>query len=111
MFDIGFAELVLLAIVGLIVIGPEQLPGTIRTLSVWLNKLRRSYNDIRLEVQQELHNESVLNDLRETGALMEKEADKMHGYLEKELRISEKLTQEQTVNETKDVHTRSQDDD
>ncbi len=76
MFDIGFAELVLLAIVGLIVIGPEQLPGTIRTLSVWLNKLRRSYNDIRLEVQQELHNESVLNDLRETGALMEKRPKK-----------------------------------
>ena len=65
MFDVGFAELVLIAVVGLLVIGPEQLPDTIRTLSAWLNKIRRSYNDIRMEVQQELHNESILKELHD----------------------------------------------
>ena len=46
MFDIGFAELVLVGVVGLLVIGPERLPGTIRTASLWLNRFRRSFNDI-----------------------------------------------------------------
>ena len=95
MFDVGLAELVLIAIVGLLVIGPEQLPDTIRTLSAWLNRIRRSYNDIRLEVQQELHNESVLKDLRETGERIKNESEEIQSTLEKEYRelgnqISEK---------------------
>ena len=41
MFDIGFAELLLIAVVGLLVIGPERLPSAIRTTSLWLGRLRR----------------------------------------------------------------------
>lgn len=66
MFDIGFAELIIIAIVGLLVIGPEKLPGTIRTASAWLHRIRRSFNDIRQEVEQELHNDAVLQELRKT---------------------------------------------
>jgi len=83
MFDIGFTELILIAIVGLVVIGPEQLPETIRTLSAWLNKIRRSYNDIRLEVQQELHNDSVLKELRDTGERIKYESEEIQSTLEK----------------------------
>ena len=86
MFDIGFAELVLIAIVGLLVIGPEQLPDTIKTLSAWLNRLRKSYNDIRLEVQHELHNESILKDLRETGDHIKSQSDQIKNSIEKEYR-------------------------
>ena len=43
-----------LAVVGLLVIGPERLPGAIRTGSVWLNRLKRGFNDIKQEVQQGL---------------------------------------------------------
>ncbi|MEP6389860.1 MAG: Sec-independent protein translocase protein TatB [Halioglobus sp.] len=67
MFDIGFAELLIIGIVGLLVIGPERLPGTIRTVSVWVNKFRRSFNDIRDEVRQELHNDEVMQELKKTG--------------------------------------------
>lgn len=67
MFDIGFAELIVIGIVGLLVIGPERLPGTIRTASLWLNRIRRGFNDIKQEVQQELHNDAVMQELRETG--------------------------------------------
>jgi sec-independent protein translocase protein TatB len=67
MFDVGFAELVIIAIVGLLVIGPERLPGAIRTGSAWLNRLRRGFNDIKREVQQELHNDAVMQELRKTG--------------------------------------------
>ena len=67
MFDIGFTELVLLAIVGLLVIGPERLPGTVRTGVQLLRKLKRGFNDIKREVEQELHNDAVMQDLRNTG--------------------------------------------
>jgi sec-independent protein translocase protein TatB len=75
MFDIGFLELVLVSIVGLLVLGPERLPGAIRTASLYLGKLRRSFNGIRAEIErelkadeirQELHNQSIMQELRQT---------------------------------------------
>ena len=76
MFDIGFAELLIIGVVGLLVIGPERLPEAIRTGSAWLNRFRRSFNEIRDEVRRELHNDSVLRDLRKTSDdLREKGSD------------------------------------
>jgi sec-independent protein translocase protein TatB len=74
MFDIGFSELILVGIVALLVIGPERLPETIRTASMWLNRIRRGFNEIKQEVQQELHNDAVLRELRQTGEQLKKEA-------------------------------------
>jgi sec-independent protein translocase protein TatB len=75
MFDIGFAELLAIAVVGLLVIGPERLPGAIRTGSLWLNRIKRSFNDIKREVEQELHNDAVLQDLRKTGRELKTQTD------------------------------------
>ncbi|MDO8860960.1 Sec-independent protein translocase protein TatB [Haliea sp. E1-2-M8] len=66
MFDIGFTELIIIAVVSLLVVGPEKLPGAIRTGSAWLHRIRRGFNDIRQEVEQELHNDAVLQELRKT---------------------------------------------
>lgn len=77
MFDIGFAELLIIAVVGLLVIGPERLPGAIRTGSAWLNRFRRGFNDIKQEVQQELHNDAVLRDLRESGEKLRRETQSL----------------------------------
>ena len=75
MFDIGFAELIIIAVVGLLVIGPERLPGTIRTANLWLNRIKRGFNDIKQEVQQELHDDSVMQELRKTGEQLKKQAE------------------------------------
>ena len=73
MFDIGFMELVLISIVALIVIGPERLPGAIRTASLWIGRAKRSFNQVKSEIEKEinsdeikrqLHNESILSDLK-----------------------------------------------
>ncbi|MCB1676786.1 MAG: twin-arginine translocase subunit TatB [Halioglobus sp.] len=77
MFDIGFAELVIIAIVSLLVIGPERLPEAIRTGSAWLNRLRRAFNDIKQEVQQELHNDEVMRELRRTGEQLQRQTDRI----------------------------------
>jgi sec-independent protein translocase protein TatB len=75
MFDIGFTELVLIAIVSLLVIGPERLPETLRTAGLWLGRIRRSFNEVKRDIERELrtdeirqtlHNERVLKELRET---------------------------------------------
>lgn len=77
MFDIGFAELLIIGVVGLLVIGPERLPGAIRTGSAWLNRFRRGFNDIKQEVQQELHNDAVLRELRESGEKLRRETESL----------------------------------
>jgi sec-independent protein translocase protein TatB len=73
MFDIGFPELLLLSIVALIVLGPERMPEAVRTLGLWLGRLRRNFARIKAEVEREvgmddvrrqLHNEAVLEEIR-----------------------------------------------
>ena len=81
MFDIGFAELIIIGVVALIVIGPERLPEAVRTASAWLNRLRRSFNDIKQEVQQELHNDAVLRELRDSGKKLREEGESLKRQL------------------------------
>lgn len=75
MFDIGFAELLIIGVVALLVIGPERLPEAIRTASAWLSRLRRGFNDIKREVQQDLHNDAVMRDLRDSGRAIREETE------------------------------------
>jgi len=83
MFDIGFTELVIVAIVGLLVIGPERLPGAIRTASAWLGRIRRGFNDIKQEVEQELHNDAVMQELKQTGEQLREESSQLSADVRK----------------------------
>lgn len=85
MFDIGFVELLLIAVVSLLVIGPERLPGTVRTVMAWVHRLRRGFNDIRQEVEQELHNDAVLQELKKTGSQIREQAQEASREVEREL--------------------------
>ena len=67
MFDIGFLELVLVSIVGLLVLGPERLPVAARTVGKYVGRLRRSFNSVRAEIERELHNQEVMEKLKEAG--------------------------------------------
>ncbi|CAG4883951.1 Sec-independent protein translocase protein TatB [Georgfuchsia toluolica] len=60
MFDIGFSEMVVIAVVALIVLGPERLPGVARTVGALLGRMQRYFNDVKSEVNRELQ----LEDLR-----------------------------------------------
>lgn len=75
MFDIAFSELVVVSIVALLVIGPERLPETVRTIMLWLGRIRQTFTNIKTELEQEigadeirrqLHNETVLKEIKET---------------------------------------------
>lgn len=74
MFDIGFFELLLVAVVGLLVVGPERLPDAIRTTARWWSGLKRTLHNAREElerevgaddIRRELHNERILRELEE----------------------------------------------
>lgn len=54
MFDIGFWELVMIAILGLIVLGPERLPGALRGLQRSITKVRDFSSNVQAELKHEL---------------------------------------------------------
>ncbi|MDQ6575688.1 Sec-independent protein translocase protein TatB [Haemophilus parahaemolyticus] len=62
MFDIGFSELVLVLIVGLVVLGPQRLPIAIRTVMGWVRTIR----GLAANVQNELAQELKLQELKES---------------------------------------------
>lgn len=55
MFDIGFFELVLIGVVGLLVLGPERLPHAVRMGSAYLGKIRRAVSSVREEFEREVN--------------------------------------------------------
>ncbi len=80
MFDIGFSELLLVGIVALVVLGPDRLPGAVRTAGLWIGRIKRSFSAIKAEVEREigadeirrqLHNEQILELEREMKAMKE----------------------------------------
>jgi len=54
MFDIGFWELAIIGVVGLLVIGPERLPGVARTIGLYVGKLQRFVQGVKSDIRHEL---------------------------------------------------------
>jgi len=59
MFDIGFSELIVIAVVALIVIGPERLPKVARTAGHLLGRLQRYVNDVKSDINREMQLEEL----------------------------------------------------
>ncbi|MDX1303920.1 Sec-independent protein translocase protein TatB [Photobacterium sp.] len=64
MFDIGFWELILISVVGLVVLGPERLPVAIRTVSQWVGAARNMANSVKDELSQELKIQELQDNLK-----------------------------------------------
>jgi sec-independent protein translocase protein TatB len=54
MFDIGFSEILVIAVVALVVIGPERLPKTARTLGLLFGRLQRYVNEVKADINREM---------------------------------------------------------
>ena len=86
MFDIGFWELVLISIVALLFIGPDQLPSFTRKIGRWLGMVRRLVNNARRELEQELNlekNTDLGQKLSDLDDLMENAPDQDPDYINK----------------------------
>src|SRR6187397_350376 len=67
MFDIGFSEIVVIAVVALIVIGPERLPEVARTLGHLFGRMQRYVNDVKADISREME----LDELRKLQATVQ----------------------------------------
>ncbi|MBI3774498.1 MAG: twin-arginine translocase subunit TatB [Gammaproteobacteria bacterium] len=65
MFEIGFSEIILVAIVALVVFGPDKLPGLARDIGLWTGRIRRMINSVQQDVQRELSRADELKRLVE----------------------------------------------
>ena len=75
MFEIGFPELLIIAAITLVVVGPEKIPQAIKTASIFLRRLRLYFENIKQEIEREvdtdeiraqIHNENIMESLGET---------------------------------------------
>lgn len=64
MFDIGFWELTLIAIMGLVILGPDRLPVAIRTLRTWITGVRKFSDTVKTEVTEELRIHELHSNLK-----------------------------------------------
>jgi sec-independent protein translocase protein TatB len=81
MFDIGFSELLVIAVVALIVIGPERLPRVARTLGHLFGRMQRYVSDVKADIAREME----LEDLRRLRETVEDAARSIQGSMEREL--------------------------
>ncbi len=90
MFDISFTEILVIAVVGLVVIGPERLPKVARTLGHLFGRAQRYANDVKNDIQREME----LEELKKWKASVEETARSIEDSVQKE------MTQFQDVMET-----------
>ena len=64
MFDVGFAEILLLSLVGLLVLGPERLPRVARTLGGMARKARSSWLNLKRSIEAEMRAEDLKEPLK-----------------------------------------------
>ena len=61
MFDIGFSEMVVLAVVALVVLGPERLPKVAKQAGLWISKLRRYVDDVKSDINRQMELSELRN--------------------------------------------------
>lgn len=90
MFDVGFAELLLIALIVLVVMGPERLPQTIRSLSLWVGRARQTFTAAKRElerevgmddIRQQLHNEKIMRDIESSKEELDRVKQRAHGVV------------------------------
>ncbi|WP_394686939.1 Sec-independent protein translocase protein TatB [uncultured Xanthomonas sp.] len=65
MFDIGFSELLVIAVVALVVLGPERLPKAARFAGLWVRRARAQWDSVKQELERELEAEELKRSLHD----------------------------------------------
>jgi len=70
MFDIGFSELLIIAVVALIVLGPERLPKAARFAGLWVRRARAQWHSVKDELERDLAADELKRNLQDTREMM-----------------------------------------
>ena len=90
MFDIAFSELFVIMLVGLIVIGPKQLPILARTAGLLFGKAQRQIADLKKDIERDLRTQELQNmedEMRQKFSTVESDIHKQVKYVEAEIRL------------------------
>ena len=95
MFEVGFAELFLLGVIALLVVGPDKLPGLARTVGVWVGKAQRLVGQVRADIEREVRADELRKAAKEyspTNVLsdMRKEVEDFAGEVSKPVEVDAK---------------------
>jgi len=74
MFDVGFSEMIVIAVVALIVIGPEKLPRVARTVGALIGRMQRYVNDVKADINREIE----LDELKKMHTSVKEAAQSIH---------------------------------
>lgn len=96
MFDIGLSEILIVAIVALVVLGPERLPKAARLAGYWVRKARAQWYTVKAELESEMQDEELKNSLKESmtdlkSTLQAHELDMQHEMRELDAEIKRNL--------------------
>lgn len=97
MFDIGFWELIIIAIVALLVVGPDRFPDFARQAGKWLAKFRRLINNLQREIKQELSTDEgkvFKQQLEELDGLMKNAPDQDPDFSDSLTHVDKKNTKQ-----------------
>jgi len=73
MFDVGFSEMLLVALIALLVFGPERLPKVAREAALWIKKVRAMASSVKQEIDREMQ----LQDMKEAMDKQKREMERM----------------------------------
>ena len=91
MFDVSFVELMIVAVVALIVLGPEKLPAAARTLGAFVRRARASWHAVRSEFEREVAAEELKKSMQQASGAADigniaKDLERTASDMERELR-------------------------
>lgn len=93
MFDVGLSELMVIAVVALVVIGPERLPKVARTAGHLLGRLQRYVNDVKADINREMQ----LDELKKMQQQMTEQVQSIESSVNHEIREVESSVQVATT--------------
>ncbi len=99
--DIGIQEILLISVLSLLILGPERLPAAIKTVALWIGRIKRSFNDIKTdiereinadEIRQQIHNENIMHQLGESADQLKQTAETINQTVEQINQSSDELS-------------------
>ena len=108
MFDIGFAELLIVFVVGLLILGPERLPSAAKTAGLWVRKIRRSIQSVQREINAQLDQEELQRSIKETNERIMRETATFEQAADMAPNASAKTTEDLDTAASSDPHSSDQ---
>ena len=109
MFDIGFSELLMIAVVALLVLGPERLPKAARFAGLWVRKARAQWYSVKTEFEREMAADELTRSLAAPVADLRREMDET-GKALKDAALDAELLARADVEAAAAVHLPAEDD-